>query len=43
MSYIFYFREKNPIKISIWRLSSAVVKISQIPDVIFDSKSQFSF
>ena len=34
--------EKNP-KDQILRLSSALAKISQIPYVIFESKSQFSF
>ena len=42
-SYFFYFRSKNPNKVPIGRLSSALVKISQIPHVIFESKSQFSF
>ena len=34
-SYIFNFRQKNAIKVPIWRLSSALVKICQIPHVSF--------
>ena len=42
-SHVFYFRSKNPNKVPIGRLSSALVKILQVPHVIFESKSQFSF
>ena len=34
-SYIFNFRQKHAFKVPIWRLSSAVVKICQIPHVNF--------
>ena len=34
-SYIFKFRQKDAIKVPIWRLSSALVKICQIPYVNF--------
>ena len=36
-------KKKDPIKVPILRLSSALVKIYQIPHVIFGSTSQFSF
>ena len=39
--YIFYFGKKDPIKVSILRLSSALGKICQIPYVIFQTTSQF--
>ena len=42
-SCIFNFGQKNVIKVPILRLSSALVKICQIPHVIFGSTSQFSF
>ena len=34
-SYIFNFRQKYAIKVLIWRLSSALVKVCQIPHVNF--------
>ena len=37
ISYIFYFGQKDPIKFSILTLSSALVQICQIPDVIFQT------
>ena len=42
-SYILYFGWKNPIKVPILRLSSALSKICQISHVIFASTRQFSF
>ena len=42
-SYFFYFGLKDPIKIPILRLSSALVKICHIPHVIFQTTSQFFF
>ena len=42
-SYVFYLGYKNPTKVPILTLSIGLVKISQIPNVIFESKSQFSF
>ena len=42
-SYIFNFGQKQAIKVPILRLSSAPVKLCQIPHVIFGSTSQFSF
>ena len=36
-SYIFYFRQKDPIKVPILTLLSALVKICQIPYVIFQA------
>ena len=41
--YFFYFGIKDPIKIPILNLSSALVKISHMPHVIFQSTSQFFF
>ena len=40
---IFNFRPNDAIRIPFLRLSSAPVKICQIPHVIFGSASQFSF
>ena len=40
-SYLFYFGQKDPIKVPILTLSSALVKICQI--VIFQTTSQFFF
>ena len=41
---IMYFIQKKPIKMQIFEIfSSACVKIRQIPHVIFESTSQFSF
>ena len=41
---IMYFIQKKPIKMQIFEIfSSAWVKIRQIPHVIFESTSQFSF
>ena len=42
-SKLVYFNQKKPVKMQILRFSSAWVKIRQIPDVIFESTSQFSF
>ena len=42
-SYFFYFGLKDPIKVPILRLSSALVKICHIPHVIFQTTSQFFF
>ena len=42
-SCIFYFRQNDPIKVPIATLSSALVKIFQIPYVIFQTTSQFFF
>ena len=42
-SYIFNFRQKNTIRVSILRLSYDLVKICQIPHVIFQTTSQFFF
>ena len=43
-SYIFYFGQKDPIKVPILAvLSSALVKICQIRHVIFQTTSQFFF
>ena len=38
-SYIFYFGQKDPIKVPILTLSSALVKICKIPHVIFQATS----
>ena len=38
---IFYFGQKDPIKVPILTLSSALVKICQIPHVNFQTTSQF--
>ena len=40
-SYIFCFGQKDPIKVPVLTLSSALVKICQIPHVIFQTASQF--
>ena len=40
-SYIFYFKQKDPINVPILRLSSALVKICHISHVIFQTTSQF--
>ena len=40
-SYIFCFAQKDPIKVPILTLSSALVKICQISHVIFQTTSQF--
>ena len=37
------FRQKEPIKVQSFRLSTARMKINKIPYVIFQSTSQFSF
>ena len=37
------FGQKNPIKVQIFRLSTAHMKINQIPYVNFQATSQFSF
>ena len=42
-SNITYFWQKQPIKVQIFRLSTACVKFHQIPHVIFLAKSQFVF
>ena len=42
-SYIFYFGLKDPIKFPVWTLLSVLVKIYQIPPVIFPFTSQFFF
>ena len=42
-SYIFYFGQKNPIKVPILTLSSALVKICQIPHVIFQTTISSNF
>ena len=42
-SNITYFLQKQPIKVQIFRLSTARVKVHQIPHVIFQTKSQFFF
>ena len=42
-SCIFYFREKDPIKVPILRHSSGQVNICQIPYVIFQTTSRFFF
>ena len=42
-SNITYFLQKRPIKVQIFRLSTARVKVHQIPHVIFQTKSQFFF
>ena len=42
-SYIFYSGLKDPIKVPILRLSSALVKIYHIPHVIFQTTSQLFF
>ena len=42
-SCIFYFGQKDPIKVPILRFSSALEKISQIPHVIFQTTSQCFF
>ena len=41
-SYIFDFAKKDPIKFPILRLSSALLRIYQIPQVIFESTTLFS-
>ena len=38
---IFYFRQEDPIKVPTFTLSSALVKIFQIPHVIFQKTSHF--
>ena len=42
-SYFFYFKLKDPIKVPILTLSSALVKMCHIPQAIFQTKSQFFF
>ena len=42
-SYIFYFGQKDLIKLPILTLPSVLVKICQIPHVIFQTTSQFFF
>ena len=42
-SYLFYFGQKDPIKVPILTLSSALVKISQISQVFFQITSQSFF
>ena len=42
-SYMLYFGQKNPIKVPILTLSSALVKICHLPHVIFQTTSQFFF
>ena len=42
-SNITYFPQEYPIKVQIFRLSTARVKIYQIPQVTFKTKSQFFF
>ena len=42
-SNITYSLQKYPIKVQIFRLSTAQVKVHQIPHVIFQIKSQFFF
>ena len=42
-SCIFYFRQKDPMKVPILTLSSVVMKICQIPHVIFQTTSHFFF
>ena len=42
-SYLSYFGQKDPIKVPILTLSSALVKICEIPRVIFQATSQFFF
>ena len=42
-SYFFYFGLKDPIKVPILTLSSALVKMCHIPHAIFQTKSQFLF
>ena len=42
-TYIFYVGQKDPIKVPILTLSSALVKICQIPHVIVQTTSQFFF
>ena len=37
------FRQKHPIKVQIIRLSTARMKINQIPYVVFQASCQFSF
>ena len=38
-----FFGQKNPIKVEIFRLSTARMKINQIPYIIFQVTSQISF
>ena len=38
-----YFLQKQPIKVQVFGLSTARVKVHQIPHVIFRTKSQFFF
>ena len=40
-SNLIYFQQKQPIKVHIFRLSTACVKIDRIPNVIFQTKGQF--
>ena len=42
-SYLFYFGRKDPIKVPILTLSSALVKMCQISQVFFQTTSQFFF
>ena len=42
-SCILYFEQKNPMKIPILILSSALMKICQIPHAIFQATSHFFF
>ena len=42
-SFIFYFGQKYPMKVPILILSSVLMKISQIPCVIFQTTRQFFF
>ena len=43
MSYHLYFGQKDPIKVPILTLSSALVKICQVSQVFFQTTSQFFF
>ena len=42
-TFIFFFGKKDPIKVPVLRLSSAVVKICQIPHFILQMASQLFF
>ena len=42
-SNITYFLQKQSIKVDIFRLATAFIKIHQIPHAIFGTKSQFFF
>ena len=43
ISIFICFGQKNSVKVQIFRLSTASMKINQIPYVIFQATSQFSF